>query len=170
MKANVYYYIFETVFGNIFIASTDTGLCIANFVDENYDKQLSWLNKYFHEDNIFKNKDKNINVYNQLEEYFKGDRKSFDLTLDILGTPFQKQVWRVLEEIPYGKIFTYKDVAIELGDSKKSRAVGGAVGKNPIIIILPCHRVIGSSGKMTGFSSLGGIELKKKLLELEKSI
>lgn len=170
MKANVYYYIFETVFGNIFIASTDIGLCIANFVDENYDKQLSWLNKYFRKDNIFENKDKNINVYNQLEEYFKGDRKSFDLTLDILGTPFQKQVWRVLEEIPYGKIFTYKDVAIELGDSKKSRAVGGAVGKNPIIIILPCHRVIGSSGKMTGFSSLGGIELKKKLLELEKSI
>lgn len=170
MKANAYYYIFETAFGNIFIASTDKGLCIANFVDENYDKQLSWLNKYFHEDNIFENKDKNIHVYNQLEEYFKGDRKSFELTLDILGTSFQKQVWNVLEEIPYGKIFTYKDVAIELGDSKKSRAVGGAVGKNPIIIILPCHRVIGSSGKMTGFSSIGGIELKKKLLELEKSI
>ncbi|CAH2212117.1 methylated-DNA--[protein]-cysteine S-methyltransferase [Tepidibacter aestuarii] len=170
MKTNVYYYTFETAFGKMFIASTNKGVCIANFVDENYETQLSWLNKYFHEDNIYKDKDKNINAYNQLQEYFKGDRKFFDLTLDILGTTFQKQVWSLLEEIPYGELLTYKDMAIKLGDSKKSRAVGGAVGKNPIIIIVPCHRVIGSNGKMTGFSSVGGIELKKNLLKLEKSI
>ncbi len=165
---HVYYDLFDTSYGSMLIASTDKGVCLANFIEENYEKQQSWLEKHFYKDHIFKHKERNIEAYLQLEAYFKGERKYFDLNLHLLGTPFQKQVWHQLQKIQYGECHTYKDVAVQLGDAKKCRAVGGAVGKNPLIIIVPCHRVIGSNGKMTGFSSLGGIELKKKLLKLEK--
>jgi len=167
---DVFYYVSTTSFGKILVASTEKGICLANFVDDDTQRQLSWLKKHFPESNIINDKEKNIEVFTQLEEYFEGSRKSFDLKIHLIGTPFQEQVWNVLKEIPYNKLLTYKDVSTLLGDPKKCRAVGGAVGKNPIVIIVPCHRVVGSNGKMTGFSSLGGIDLKKKLLKLEKSI
>lgn len=165
---NVYYYIYNTSFGEIFFASTDDGLCMVNFMDNNLDKQFNSLKKYFNENNIVKDKEKNSAAFNQLQEYLAGNRKKFDLKFHLLGTPFQTSVWNILSEIEYGYIWTYKDVSEKLGDVKKCRAVGGAIGKNPIAIIIPCHRVIGSNGKLTGFSAPGGIELKKRLLDLEK--
>lgn len=165
----VYYYTFDTSFGNMFLASTDEGLCMANFVAADIEGQFNWLRKYFHADDIIEDKNRNINAFIQLEEYFKGERREFDLEIHLIGTPFQEEVWKVLTEIQFGEILTYKDVSCSLGDAKKCRAVGGAVGKNPIVIIIPCHRVIGSNGKLTGFSSIGGLELKKRLLDLESS-
>lgn len=104
----------------------------------------------------------------QLNEYFHEKRKSFDLPLMIHGTPFQKQAWQQLRTIPYGKTISYAEQAEKVGNKNKARAVGLANGLNPISIIIPCHRVIGSNGKMTGFG--GGIEKKEYLLQLEKKV
>ncbi|KMT21027.1 methylated-DNA--[protein]-cysteine S-methyltransferase [Clostridium cylindrosporum] len=101
----------------------------------------------------------------QLKEYFDGKRKTFDLPLIPQGTDFQQSVWRSLQEIPYGKTCTYKEVAICVGNEKASRAVGMANNRNPIPIFIPCHRVIGASGKLVGYA--GGIGIKEKLLEIE---
>src|SRR5580704_4181962 len=102
----------------------------------------------------------------QLSEYFAGKRRSFSLALDIRGTSFQKNVWEALLAIPFGETRSYGQLAKQLGNPKASRAVGAANGKNPVSIIVPCHRVIGSSGKLTGFA--GGLETKAHLLDLEK--
>ena len=101
----------------------------------------------------------------QLKEYFEGKRSSFSLTLDPVGTEFQKKVWNILSAIPYGTTITYGDIARQLGDIKTVRAVGAANGKNPISIIVPCHRVIGASGSLTGFA--GGLKVKAWLLSIE---
>jgi methylated-DNA-[protein]-cysteine S-methyltransferase len=101
----------------------------------------------------------------QLEEYFAGRRKSFSVKLDFTGTEFQKSVWNALLTIPYGETRSYAQIATQIGRPKAVRAVGAANGKNPISIIAPCHRVIGSNGKLTGFA--GGLEAKTRLLEIE---
>jgi methylated-DNA-[protein]-cysteine S-methyltransferase len=101
----------------------------------------------------------------QLAEYFKGERTTFDLQLRLKGTVFQKRVWRALQRIPYGHTRSYGQLARAIGNGSASRAVGLANSKNPLSIIVPCHRVIGASGSLTGFA--GGLENKARLLELE---
>ena len=103
----------------------------------------------------------------QLAEYFAGKRREFDLPLDLRGTAFQRSVWQRLLEIPYGETSTYGALARELGDPGAARAVGLANGSNPIPIVIPCHRVIGANGALTGFG--GGLPIKAALLELERS-
>lgn len=102
----------------------------------------------------------------QLDEYFAGKRKEFDIPTRLEGTEFQKRVWEELRKIPYGKTVTYKDIAEAVGCPKGFRAVGLANNRNPISIIYPCHRVIGSNGSLTGYG--GGLDVKEKLLELER--
>ena len=102
----------------------------------------------------------------ELREYFAGTRRTFSVPLDMRGTPFRVQVWRALTRIPFGETRTYRQLAAEVGNPKASRAVGAANGRNPISIIVPCHRVIGSNGGLTGFA--GGLERKALLLELER--
>ena len=104
----------------------------------------------------------------QLEEYFAGSRTTFDLPLEPSGTDFQLSVWELLRRIPYGFTTSYGELARALGDQQKSRAVGAANGANPIPIIVPCHRVVGSKGELTGFG--GGIERKRWLLEHEGAL
>ncbi|MBJ8419431.1 methylated-DNA--[protein]-cysteine S-methyltransferase [Acinetobacter courvalinii] len=106
-------------------------------------------------------------VKQQLQEYFAGQRQQFDLPLDFQGTAFQQLVWQALLSIPYGETRSYKEIAVQLGNEKAVRAVGAANGKNPISIIAPCHRVIGSSGALVGFA--GGLDKKQILLSLEQS-
>jgi len=101
----------------------------------------------------------------QLAEYFKGERTMFDLPLQFRGTAFQKRVWQQLLRIPYGQTRSYGQLALAMGNGSASRAVGLANSRNPLSIIVPCHRVIGASGKLTGFA--GGLETKAKLLDLE---
>lgn len=103
----------------------------------------------------------------QIAEYLDGERKDFDLPLDPDGTEFQKRVWERLSRIPYGATKSYKEIAMELHDGNASRAVGAANGKNPLCIVVPCHRVISSDGSPGGYS--GGPDLKKRLLALEKN-
>ena len=102
----------------------------------------------------------------QLDEYFAGKRKTFTIALDMRGTRFQKDVWEALLAIPFGETRSYGQLAQQLGNPRATRAVGAANGRNPVSIIVPCHRVIGSSGKLTGFA--GGLEAKARLLSLEK--
>jgi len=107
-----------------------------------------------------------IEAKKQLEAYFSGASKDFDLPLDTAGTPFQESVWEALRAIPYGQTVSYKDIAVAVNNSKAVRAVGGANNRNPISIITPCHRVIGISGKLVGYG--GGMDAKEYLLKLER--
>ncbi len=104
-------------------------------------------------------------TYVELCEYFDGKRKTFSIPYKLIGTEFQKQVWSALCTIPYGEVRSYKDIAIAVGNAKACRAIGMANNKNPISVIVPCHRVIGSSGKLVGYA--GGLEMKKSLLDME---
>ncbi|WP_296899384.1 methylated-DNA--[protein]-cysteine S-methyltransferase [uncultured Megamonas sp.] len=103
----------------------------------------------------------------QLDEYFQGKRTTFSLPFKLTGTPFQLAVWKELQNIPYGKTTSYKEIAQKINKPKAYRAVGMANNKNPLPIIIPCHRVIGSNGKLIGYA--GGLKLKNYLLELEQS-
>jgi methylated-DNA-[protein]-cysteine S-methyltransferase len=105
------------------------------------------------------------NLEQQLSEYFTGQRKAFDIPLEPSGTEFQRRVWQELARIPYGATRSYKEQAIALGDLKAIRAVARANGQNPIAILIPCHRVIGEDGSLTGYA--GGLERKRKLLQIE---
>jgi methylated-DNA-[protein]-cysteine S-methyltransferase len=104
-------------------------------------------------------------LFLQLDEYFAGKRKKFNINLTLIGTDFQKSVWEELKKIPYGETISYSELAKKINKPKASRAVGGALNKNPIPIIIPCHRVIGKNGNLTGFA--GGVELKSLLINLE---
>jgi methylated-DNA-[protein]-cysteine S-methyltransferase len=106
-----------------------------------------------------------VQTEKELNEYFTGMRSSFTVPLDMGGTPFQRQVWEALLGIPFGETRTYGQLALQLGNPKATRAVGAANGRNPIAILVPCHRVIGHSGKLTGFA--GGLDAKAYLLKLE---
>lgn len=104
-------------------------------------------------------------VKHQLDEYLSGRRKVFDLPLDLKGTDFQKSVWQAVNEIPFGQTTTYMKLSQKLGNPAAIRAVGAAIGANPILVIVPCHRIIGTNGQLTGYA--GGLERKQALLELE---
>lgn len=103
----------------------------------------------------------------QLDEYFAGNLRRFDLPLDVRGTAFQHATWLALARIPYGTTSSYGEQAARLGDRRKARAIGAAVGRNPVSIVLPCHRVVGSDGRLTGFA--GGLDAKQALLAFEAS-
>lgn len=107
-------------------------------------------------------------AYLQLTEYLEGKRKEFELPIQMRGTAFQKQVWKALLEIPYGETRSYKQIAEAIGNPKAMRAVGMANNRNPLLIVVPCHRVIGANGKMVGYGE--GIEMKEFLLRLEGSL
>lgn len=130
----------------------------------------SITNLYFEEDSVPTNMEiceteAIQEAFQQLHAYFAGELKVFSLSLDPHGTVFMKKVWNLLCQIPYGKTATYKEIAVNAGNPGAVRAVGLANNKNPIPIIIPCHRVIGSNGKLTGYR--GGLDIKRKLLELE---
>ena len=104
----------------------------------------------------------------QLEEYFAGERRSFDLTLALDGTPFQQRVWAALRAIPFGSTCSYGELAAQIGRPDRVRAVGAAVGRTPVPIIVPCHRVLGADGSLTGYG--GGLQRKQALLDLEAAV
>ncbi|MDG2048478.1 MAG: methylated-DNA--[protein]-cysteine S-methyltransferase [Halioglobus sp.] len=106
-----------------------------------------------------------VNCAHQLTDYFAGKRQRFELPLGATGTPFQQSVWKALTDIPYGHLRSYKDIARNIDSPAAARAVGAASGRNPLPIVVPCHRVIGSNGRLTGFA--GGLEAKRVLLQLE---
>ncbi len=123
-------------------------------------------NKTHDKDNEISSCSAMLEVCRQLDEYFDGKRTDFDIKVNPKGTEFQQRVWAELLKIPYGETCSYKDIAMRIGSEKAYRAVGGANNKNPVSIIIPCHRVIGENKKLVGYG--GGLDIKEKLLNLEK--
>ncbi len=157
----------DTPTGKMVAAATDKGLCLFDF-QYRYTIDAIMANVVQSTGEQFEERDHPIfaPLQQQIAEYFKGSRKQFDLPLHLVGTPFQIRVWEALLQIPYGETRTYEQQAQLLGDEKAIRAVAGANGKNGIAIIVPCHRVIGKDGSLTGYG--GGLARKKMLLDLER--
>ncbi len=153
MTGKVYYSRFDSPFGHVFVASTPKGVCLVSFSKMTETKFLSLLRKRFQKD-IIRNDKALANVKENLLDYFNGNQVSFKIPLDLsIGTQFQRKVWRKVKEIPYGELRSYKWVARSIGSAHASRAVGNAVGRNPVAPIVPCHRVICSDGTLGGYSS-----------------
>lgn len=156
-------FFYETAIGRMMIAEdgigiTEVGLVTTTGED---DKEPPIESDYdIQETDLIKEASK------QLREYFAGERKNFDLVLNPKGTVFQQKVWEALRAIPYGETRSYKQIAEAVGNSKASRAVGMANHNNPIMCIIPCHRVIGAKGHLVGYA--GGLDIKEKLLKLEQ--
>ena len=149
-----YYHYYESPIGKLVIVHNDRG--ITNL----YLAHLLQIEDGIQEEtNLIKE------AVKQLDEYFNGLRQSFDLPLAPAGTHFQQKVWQTLRNISCGKTYSYKQIAEQIGNSKASRAIGMANNKNPILLLIPCHRVIGANGKLIGFAA--GLEMKKYLLTLE---
>ena len=151
-----YRFTYDSPIGKLTIHETDNALSHVRF---SLDDELS--------DYVIKETSLIKKAFQQLAEYFNGTRTSFDLPLYIKGTPFQEKVWKALLTIPYGKTASYKDIGIKVNNPKGARAVGMANNKNNIAIIIPCHRIIGSNGKLVGYA--GGLKIKQYLLNLEKT-
>jgi methylated-DNA-[protein]-cysteine S-methyltransferase len=150
--------VFGSVIGKIVIFASEAGITHLVFAGDK--EEIVWQDRKISNKHL-------ANCKKQLGEYFAGRRTSFDIPIDLKGTPFQISVWRTLLLIPYGSTWSYGKVASQIGRPKASRAVGGANHSNPISIIVPCHRVIGENGKLTGYG--GGIWRKKWLLEHEEN-
>ncbi len=162
----IYYSSFNSpLLKRVFVASTEKGVCAVDFstTEKAFLKELrdTFMAK------IVKDDRRNRNVINQLKKYLDGKLRCFNCKLDLEGTPFQKRVWAALARIPYGQTRSYQDIAKSVGHPKAFRAVGNANGRNPIPLILPCHRVIESNGGLGGFGH--GIRVKKRLLDFEKA-
>ncbi|MGX9136179.1 methylated-DNA--[protein]-cysteine S-methyltransferase [Rummeliibacillus sp. JY-2-4R] len=158
----IYWTTFQEQDWTIVIAATENGLC---YVGISLDEVEAWCKKHYRDAILIEDHEKTSVYKKQYREYFAKKRMIFDFPLDLQGTDFQKQVWQALLQIPFGKTTYYSEIANMINNPKAVRAVGGAIGANPILIAVPCHRIIGKNGKLTGFSS--GIPLKKALLDIE---
>ncbi len=154
-----YYDYYDSPLGQILLVASDAALTGLHFADEKYYPAIAaeWLRQP--DAKII------LRARKQLDEYFAGKRKDFDLVVEPAGTAFQRGVWRALQKIPYGVTANYGAVAKRIGKPSASRAVGAANGRNPISIVIPCHRVIGTNGDLTGYA--GGMDRKEALLRLE---
>ena len=146
---------FDTPAGRILLVEDQRGICGLQFLDGGEEPaQAEGQGRFLEE------------TRGQLLAYFAGERRAFDLPLSTRGTPFQEKVWRVLRDIPYGETRSYRQVAEAIGAPKAARAVGMANNRNPIPILIPCHRVVGKDGRLVGYA--GGLERKRYLLDLER--
>ncbi|KQX56887.1 hypothetical protein ASD40_04690 [Paenibacillus sp. Root444D2] len=173
---SIYWGVVRLLENNFLMAATDEGLCYLQFheadpaggVDEGAWLELAkWARAQLSESSWVEDAEKLQPYILQLEEYLKGLRTAFTLPLDLRGTAFQQSVWRVLHEIPHGGTFSYSQVAQALDKMSAVRAVGTAIGANPVLIVVPCHRVVGKDGSLTGYR--GGLRNKEKLLLLERA-
>jgi methylated-DNA-[protein]-cysteine S-methyltransferase len=152
-----YYRIIESPIGPLTLAGRGPALTHLRMVDQNYEpNRVDWVR----DDRIFPD------AVDQFDAYFAGELIEFDLPLDFAGSAFQRRVWNALLTIPYGETRSYGQIANEIGAPGAARAVGLANGRNPIAIIVPCHRVIGAAGSLTGYG--GGLDRKRTLLQLER--
>ncbi|MFK2823285.1 methylated-DNA--[protein]-cysteine S-methyltransferase [Arcobacter sp. YIC-80] len=159
---------FKNNFTEFIVGSYDNKICL---LDYRYRKNRNTIDnrmkKYLKTDIVFESTDIIEKAIVQIKEYFEKKRKTFDLPLLFVGSDFQKKVWTALVEVPYAQTSSYLDLAKKIGNEKAVRAVANANGANALSIVVPCHRIIGTNKKLTGYA--GGLELKKKLLDLESS-
>ncbi len=162
----VYWMLLNNGTWTIYIAATTEGLCYVGSQNAPFEELAAWVNKRL-PTYVLSEDGHVLNPYAvELIDYLEGRRKEFTLPMDLHGTTFQQSVWKVLRDIPYGQTVSYTDIAERIQKTNAVRAVGTAIGANPVLITIPCHRVIAKSGKLTGYR--GGLEMKEQLLGLEK--
>jgi len=167
MKKILYQSIIQTPIGEMIALASDDGVCLLEFSDRpEIAEEIADLKHFFDAELVEESNPMIDNLTAELEGYFKGELTNFKSPVTYTGTDFQKRVWSSLHDIPFGSTRTYKAQSEFLGDVKAIRAVASANGKNKLAIIVPCHRVIGTNGNLTGYA--GGIERKRFLLELER--
>ncbi|PEJ53310.1 cysteine methyltransferase [Bacillus sp. AFS002410] len=162
---NLYWTIVNHKEWNIYIAATNKGLCFVGSQNGAKQELLLFKEKYFPKIEMV-NDEVQLEVYKkEIIEFLNGERIDFNLNVDFRGTAFQNDVWNALRSINYGETKTYSDIAATINKPKSVRAVGTAIGANPLLIIIPCHRVIGKNGALSGYR--GGLDMKKSLLKIE---
>lgn len=166
-KSTIYWSLLDHGEWHLYIAATLKGLCFVGSQNESFAELAVWVQKHFSGCPVVENKEILQPYQVELIEYLEGRRRNFTISFDYHGTPFQLSVWNALCEIPYGQTKAYTDIANHINKPKAVRAVGAAIGANPVLITVPCHRVIGKNGSLTGYR--GGLKMKTKLLELERS-
>ncbi|WP_172370854.1 methylated-DNA--[protein]-cysteine S-methyltransferase [Sporosarcina jiandibaonis] len=150
---------------DLYLAATEKGLCYVGTQNEDFEDLEKWAKKRLPGFELIED-EKALQFYaKELIEFLDGQRRDFTAATALYGTPFQQSVWQALLQIPFGETVSYSTIAERIGNPKAVRAVGTAIGANPMLIIVPCHRVIGKNGSLTGFR--GGLEMKSQLLELE---
>ncbi|TYP79696.1 methylated-DNA--[protein]-cysteine S-methyltransferase [Paenibacillus methanolicus] len=155
--------------GPLLIAASPSGLCYVGSPGASYEELERGLKRAFPGGVALDNDEDAMAQYAaQVFAYLKGEQGEFTLSLDLMGTPFQRKVWQALLDIPYGQTSSYSEIAQRIGRPDAVRAVGTAIGANPVLIGIPCHRVIGKNGALTGYR--GGLEMKRHLLELERRV
>lgn len=165
-EQEIIYGSFKYDLGRLYIAATDKGLCFVSSLNEPLSELEVWMTKAYPKAVLVEDMAKLQHYHQQILEYFNGTRITFTFPLDVNGTLFQQKVWNVLNDIPYGETRYYGEIAAEIGQPNSFRAVGTAIGRNPVLIVVPCHRVIHKNGKLAGYR--GKLEMKEKLLNLEK--
>jgi methylated-DNA-[protein]-cysteine S-methyltransferase len=148
-----------------YIAATEQGLLAVQWPDEPFVSLQHWATKHISDAEWVEDPQRLSDYVEQLQQYLHGERQHFTLPLDLRGTPFRQRVWQALQQIPFGETCSYADIAALIGQPSAVRAVGGALGANPVPLVVPCHRVIGKNGTLTGFG--GGLPRKRQLLQLE---
>jgi O-6-methylguanine DNA methyltransferase len=154
-----------TPIGELRLASTEKGLGYVELPRASGRGFRGWLHRHLPGADCVESDERNRAAIEQILEYLNGERTEFDLRLDLRGTEFQRQVWEVLLGIPFGERRSYRDIAVAVGRPTAARAVGAANGSNPVSLVVPCHRVINSDGKLGGYG--GGLDLKARLLAME---
>jgi len=165
-KLTLYWSLLEINDWKLHIAATEKGVCYIGPINETFNDLSKWSNKHFPEYDLIENSFKLEKYKGEIIEYLEGNRRNFTFPIDLRGTNFQINVWNALCNIPFGETKSYSDIAYAINKPTAVRAVGSAIGANPILMTVPCHRVIGKNGSLTGFR--GGLEMKTKLLDLEK--
>lgn len=161
----IYWSIIEHGQWKLYIAKTEKGLCYIGSPGKSFEEFTAYLQKRFPSASLEKNNRLLEGHKQELTAYLNGLQQTFSLPVDVQGTPFQQQIWQALKEIPYGQTFSYSNIAEHIGRPSAVRAVATAIGANPLLITVPCHRVIGKNGTMTGYR--GGLAFKQFLLDLE---
>jgi len=167
MHQYVYWTHLEDKKFNFYLAATEEGLCFVGSLNQSIGELMEWTQKRLPNHQLIKGDEKLQPYVCELREYLNGERQTFNFKTDLYGTSFQLVVWDKLKQIPYGKTYSYSDIAIMVEKPKAARAVGTAIGANPILITVPCHRVMGKNGALTGYR--GGLDMKRLLLTIENS-
>lgn len=162
----VYWTLFDYDSWCFYIAATKLGLCYVGSPDAPFEELKTWVKKHIAQTELIENEDAMKPYKTELIEYFEGHRQNFEMPLDLRGTVFQKTVWEELLKVPFGESATYTEIAERINRPDAVRAVGTAIGANPVLIPVPCHRMFGKHGEWRGYR--GGLDMKKKLLEIEK--
>lgn len=166
-KPQIYWTRFKNDNWSLYMAATSQGLSYVGSNHRSFEEMAEWVSRRLPGSLLIQDEARLECYVSELKEYLEGTRKQFASQVDYRGTPFQMEVWNALCEIPYGETRSYSDIALHIQRPASVRAVGTAIGANPLLITVPCHRVIGKNGSLTGYR--GGLEMKTKLLDLERA-